>query len=181
MAYPPQSGPPYSSGPPYQPGPPQHHPQHPQYPPPPQPYMHIKQSGDNSKKFLNMSAGVLLTVIAGVILVCCIGPFALCFFGGFIGAVDGASTPDPTVEITSCKISDSDLLATAEISYKVTNNGTSSEGFLAKFEVKDSSGSRVGDGTDYVSTVAGGATVSESTTVYLDAKGGKTCSLISIN
>jgi hypothetical protein len=143
--------------------------------------MHIKQSGDGSKKFLNLSVGALFAVITGIILVCCVGPIALCFLSPVLSGFSDGVTPDPTVEITSCKISDGDLLPTAEISYKVTNNGTSGEGFIAKFEVKDSGGSRVGDGIDYVSTIAGGSTASESTTVYLDAKGGQTCSLVSIN
>ncbi len=49
---------------------------------PPQP---IQPSPDDSKKFLNMSGGLLMLVITGVILVCCIGPFVICLAGGIIG------------------------------------------------------------------------------------------------
>lgn len=156
----------------------------PQYPPPPyqqQPYVHIKQSGDGSKKFLNMSAGVLMAVIAGVILVCCIGPFAVCFLGGFLGAATDAATPDPTVAITSCKIEDEGFLPSAKVTMTITNNSAVEDFYSIDLEVLDAAGTRVGDGYALITDVAGGKTVTEETTVYLDAKGGTTCKVTKVS
>lgn len=58
---------------------------HPYGPPPP----------DQSKKFLNMSGGVLALAIAAIVLIpvlCCIG----CLFTGVIGSLTGNPVPTPT-------------------------------------------------------------------------------------
>lgn len=49
--------------------------------------------GDDGKKFLNMSGGILALTVAGVILLCCVLPIILCVVGGAVGAI----TPSPTV------------------------------------------------------------------------------------
>ncbi len=59
---------------------------HQQYGPPPgQP--------DASKKFLNMSGGVLILVVTGVIVLCCLGPCLLGLFGGVVEGVNPTPTP----------------------------------------------------------------------------------------
>jgi hypothetical protein len=164
----PYSGQPYS-GAPYSPG----------APPPPQ---HVQHSisyqapvTDKSKRFLNMSGGVLMVVITLIILLCCVGPIALCFFGGIFGNTAG-SRPDPTVTITSC---DATGGGNARIGFTIKNNGSRSESFVVKFEVKNAAGVRVGSGTDYVSSLAAGQTASEETLVLVDGSGGKTCTVVS--
>lgn len=160
MTYP---QPPHNGQPPY--GPPQQ--------------VHTTTGTDKSKKFLNLSAGALISVITGVVLVCCVGPIAFCFLSPFFAAIGDAAKTEPTVAITACEPSGSSSLKMAKIRFTVKNNGETSESFLVKFEVRDASGNRVGDGSEYVSSVGAGQTASEETTIFLDSSGATTCAYVS--
>lgn len=155
----------------------------PAYGPPPPQYRHeVRQPGtDGSKRFLNLSLGALVAIIAGILLVCCVGPIILCFLTPALSGVTDGLKEDPTVTITSCKITDGDVLPKAEISFTVKNNGSISDNYLIKFAVKDASGSRVGDGSDWVFDLGGGQSANGDTVVYLDTKGGKTCSVAEVS
>lgn len=160
-------------------------PQPPRHQPPPPQVQHIVQTQpgtDSSKKFLNLSLTALISIIATILLVCCIGPILLCAFTPILGAVVGdppVTQPPPTATITSCKIDDSGGVAT--IGIRVTNNGTEDEGYTVRLIVKDATGAKVGDGSEYVSSVPAGSSAVEDATVFLDAKGGKTCSVSSVD
>lgn len=130
---------------------------------------------DGSKKFLNMSAGVLTIVASAVLLICCIGPVALCFLGGFANSLQ----PKPSVTITGCRIDYDGLIHDAKISYTITNNRKILANYTIEFIVKDSSGNQVGDGSDHTSDIAPGVTANDSATVFLDAKGGYSCHIVS--
>lgn len=52
-----------------------------------------QQPADGSKKFLNMSGGVLALVIAGIIVLCCLGPCLMGLFGAGLESVNPTPTP----------------------------------------------------------------------------------------
>ncbi|MFG2110526.1 FxLYD domain-containing protein [Micromonospora chersina] len=114
---------------------------------------------------------LLALVIAGVVLLCCVGPLALCAFGGVLSAAES----DPTVTITKCDVKDGGLLRNADVEYTIKNNTRSSSSYSIRFDVLDSSGTKVGDGTDYISDVGGGQTARGGTMLILDAPGGVKC------
>lgn len=185
MSYQPPSDPHFYGNQPTSPPPPPPYPptSPPPYmgPPPPMQHVHQTTGTDNSRKFLNLSGGALIAVITGILLVCCVGPIVFCFASPFLAAIGDAAKTDPTVTITSCTVSDTKVLPSAKIRFTVKNNGTSDEGFMVKFEVHDANGSRVGDGTEYVSSVGAGQTATEEATVYLDAPGGNKCSVVDVS
>ncbi|MBM0226252.1 FxLYD domain-containing protein [Micromonospora sp. ATA51] len=82
---------------------------------------------------------------------------------------------DPTVTITKCSVKDGGLLRNADIEYTIKNNTGSSSSYSIRFDVLDSSGTKVGDGTDYISDVGGGQTARGDTMIVLDAAGGVKC------
>lgn len=161
-------------------------PNQPPYPPPPPPqqYQHHVQVQqpvtDKSKRFLNLSTGALIGVITGILLVCCVGPIALCFFSPFLAAVSEAGKTKPDVEITSCRIEKSDVLSTAKVGLRVTNKGKSTESYVVKVEIRDSSGARVGSSSEFVSSLAPGSSATEEATVFLDGSGGTTCHVVDV-
>lgn len=141
-----------------------------------------KPGTDSSKRFLNLSMGALVSIIAGILLVCCVGPIVFCFASPFLAGVSDGLKTDPTVTITGCDIDDRGTLETAKISYRVTNNNsTGDDSYMIKFVVKDGSGARVGDGSDWVLSLSGGQSANGDTTVYLDTKGGTTCSVTGVS
>lgn len=171
----PDSSHPPSWEPPVSPGPAQPtNPPYQAYPPPPPPQ---SPQSDRSKKFLNMSGGILALVVAGVVLLCCVGPVAVCLLGG----VFNAAKPDPTVRITACDINNDGVSRLAKISYTIANNGKSTESYRVDFAVLDSSGTRVGKGSDFVFDLAGGQTARGSTVVSLDSADGVKCTVTEVD
>lgn len=155
--------------------------QQPQYGPPP---FHSAPPppprADPSRKFLNVSGGVLALVIAAVVLVCCVGPVATCFFSGLWASIltatqTGTTQPEPTVTVVSCEIDDDAFLPTAEVQWELTNNGTREGYWTVTITVTDANGRQVGDTSDLAFGVAPGATETNRITVFLDAPGGRTC------
>ncbi len=53
--------------------------------------------------------------------------------------------------------------------------------YSIEFVVKDASGIQVGDGSDWVLDLAGGATANKEARVSLDVKGGKTCEVSKVD
>lgn len=184
MSYQPPSDPHFYGNQPTSPPPPYPPVSPPPYmgpPPPPVQHVHQTTGTDTTRKFLNLSGGALIAVITGILLVCCVGPIVLCFASPFLGAISDAGKTDPTVAITSCEISDSKILPSAKIRFTVTNNGATSESFLVKFEVHDAAGSRVGDGSEYVTSIGAGQTASEEATIFTDAPGGSKCTVVDVS
>lgn len=167
----PYSGQPYSGVPSSPPGPQQVHHQ-----------VSMQQPvTDNSKRFLNMSGGVLAAVIALILIVCCIGPIALCFFGGFLGAIGEASTPDATATIVGCKVDDTNqFLQTTEVTVRVTNPASTKQFVSVRVELRNAAGSKVGDATAFV-TVSANSSAEETTTLFQDAPGGTTCTITDVS
>lgn len=136
---------------------------------------------DKSKKFLNMSGGMLMVVGAVVLVVCCLGPLGFCLFGGALGSIGDATKPKADVTLTGCQIDDaSEYLRSAKITYTIRNTGKSEGDYLIKFVVTNAAGSQVGDGSAWAFNLAGGASKTATETVYLDAAGGKTCRVSSV-
>lgn len=137
-------------------------------PPPQQYHVQVQQPvTDKSKRFLNLSAGALISIIAGILLVCCVGPIALCVLSPALTSFMDVSKTKPDVELTSCRI-EGGTLPTATVGMRVTNKGSSTQSYLVKLEIRDSSGARVGDGTELVSRLAPGDSATEEATIYLD-------------
>lgn len=145
-------------------------------PPPYAQHVHQTKPTDKSRRFLNMTGGVLAAVITGVVLLCCVLPLGVCFLGGFAELLQ----PLPTAHVTSCKVDDSGFFQGAEIGYTINNNESGSASYVIEFVVKDAAGAQVGHATDYVNDLAGKTSANRVAHASLDAKGGKTCHLLSI-
>lgn len=155
------------------------------YPPPPPPrQIHVQQPvTDQSKRFLNLSAGALIAVITGLVLLCCIGPIAFCFFSPVIaeiGDLDRGNKAAPELSITSCSI-DNSSPGSATVGLRLTNKGKTTESYQVKVEIRDSSGARVGSGSEYVSSLAPGSSATEEAFIVLSGSGGKTCHVTGVS
>ena len=136
---------------------------------------------DSSKRFLNMSGGVLITVIILILVVCCIGPIVACFGFGGLGMLTSAASPDPTAEIISCEVDDTNqFLQSTEVTLKVTNPGQTQQFVSVEIEVRNASGTKVGDGFAFVS-VSAGSSAEETTTIFQDSAGGTTCVITDVS
>lgn len=162
----------------YQPG------QNPQYPPPaPQQPYHVQLQQpvtDQSKRFLNLSVGALIAIISGLLLVCCVGPIAFCFLSPVLGGMLEATKVKPDVEITSCRMDAERSLPAATVGLRITNKGKSTESYVIKVEVRDAAGSRLGDGSEFVASLAPGSSATEETVVYLSGGVGSTCHVVDV-
>jgi hypothetical protein len=125
------------------------------------------------------SGTALIVAVVVVILFCCIGPIVLCAFGAFGTVVDG-TVPKAQVTLTSCVIDDDGFFTGATIGYQIKSVRSSPVDATVRFVVKDASGAQVGTGDDRVEALAGGATANRTAHVALDAKGGKTCGVVSV-
>jgi hypothetical protein len=165
----PASGQPYSAAP-YNPAGPQ-----PMYQPYPQP------GQDGPKRYLGMSGGVLATVIVLIVVLCCIAPIAACFGFGGLNMLTEASNSDPTAEVISCEVDDSNqFLQSTEVTVKVTNPGRSRQFVSVEIEVRNASGTKVGDGFAFV-TVSANSSAQETTTIFQDTTGGTTCVITDVS
>lgn len=135
---------------------------------------------DGSRRFLNLSAGALLALIAGGILACCVLPIVLCLFTPILGAFSEIGKKDPTVAITSCVIEPGESMSSAKVGFRITNNDRTDESFMVKFEIRDSSGARVGSGAEWVFELAPGGSVNDEADVAGIADGGKTCHIVGV-
>jgi hypothetical protein len=126
---------------------------------------------DKSRRFLNLSTGALVGVITAILLACCVGPIAFCFMSPFLAAIGDAATPEPTIQVTSCSVD----TGSARVGYRLTNNSASSASFVVSVEIRDASGARVGNGSDYVSTISAGGSANEEALVIVTSSGGVTC------
>lgn len=125
------------------------------------------------------SSTALIAAVVMVILFCCIGPIVICTFGAFSAEVDDAM-PKAQVTLTSCVIDDDGIFTGATIGYRIKSVRSSPADSTVRFVVKDASGAQVGTGDDRVEALAGGATANRTAHVALDAKGGKTCGVVSV-
>jgi hypothetical protein len=178
---PPASPDPYSAAP-YSPGQPQSgqpaYGQQPGYGQQPaygqQPQFGAPQKAPGTK-VLGMPLGLFIGLIIGVLVLCCGGGIAACFLGGYFDSVTNTASDDPTVTVTGCEVNDDDeFLPETKVTLTVKNNGSSTELYLIDIELRNASGTKVGD-TIAVVDVGPNETVTEETTLYQDDKGGTEC------
>lgn len=151
--------------PPYQPGPPPYG-----YPPAPP-----------KTSFWKTGAGVAVGIVGGFVLL-----GILCFGGCAalvgVGVKEQVTAGEPTVTVTGCDINASNpYLKSATARFTITNTTKRAQMFVVKIEVQDFSGTRYGDGSAIVSTLAPGATEQGSTTILISGPGGERCVVTDIN
>lgn len=136
---------------------------------------------DKSKRFLNMSGGVLITLIVVLILVCCIGPIVACFGFGGLGMIGAAGTPDATAEVISCKVDDTnEFLKSTDVTIKVTNPASTEQFVTVEIELRNAAGTKVGETFAFL-TVSANSSAEETTKLLQDSAGGTTCVITDVS
>lgn len=89
--------------------------------------------------------------------------------GGGLGAVGSGDPKRGDVKVTGCELGSSTLLPSADVTVTVTNSSGQSRSYWIDFEIRDTSGARVGSNSIYVERLNSGSKAIKEGTAILDA------------
>lgn len=114
---------------------------------------------DRSRKFFNISGGLLFALISGLILLCCVAPVVTYAFReampGLFPTPDPSVSASPSTVVESCKVVDGTVVAKVE----VRNNASQPGSYSVRVEATNGAGTGLGADTQAVRDLPAGGSM----------------------